>query len=512
MHTNRQTFWNHPPAPAARLGRVGRVHGNDLDTSTFSLVFKHLPKLSKPGIMRGERQVSVAVHEIEGEVFDSDQVILSHKACADLVKIIRSLISHLFVQAGNTPVGFSLAAAPLHLSRSVTLQAAQFRQVIPQPMWIFNQLTRRKSSQTVQANVNANLSASLGKTFFRIGQFEHQANVPLFANPLDDRVLDNRPVRDSSVVAHPHFAHALHVERSTPMYILAQLASITVGVFNAIETAATFETRKARLFPRLQTAKEGSKRLIQASQEVLQAGCVDLPQRIGVISAHISKVRPLRSVTNPLPRLSIGSDPLLEGGIVSQPGLPEQKVQLFRLLAIRAKEVLVRAKHNLTRLLHLDISLDSFLGDVTDWAHVVASTPHVRQSGTQLGKLLAQYPGCIPLELVGKALGRFIRVALDEQVNVVGHDFKRLNHYIQFLSFLIQQGAQFLGNLADQHFAAVCGTPNEVILQRVNTACIPTIPCVDHRTSVLRHSVFVNYLHERRERLPLLPEGNSPRR
>jgi hypothetical protein len=30
MNTNRPTFWNHAPAPATRLGGVGRVHDDDL--------------------------------------------------------------------------------------------------------------------------------------------------------------------------------------------------------------------------------------------------------------------------------------------------------------------------------------------------------------------------------------------------------------------------------------------------------------------------------------------------
>lgn len=46
MHTNRQTFWNNTPASAAHLGCVGRVHGDNWDTGTFSLVFKHLSEQS----------------------------------------------------------------------------------------------------------------------------------------------------------------------------------------------------------------------------------------------------------------------------------------------------------------------------------------------------------------------------------------------------------------------------------------------------------------------------------
>ena len=42
MYTNRQSLWNEAPTPTARLCCVRRIHGDNLDTSFFRFVFKHL--------------------------------------------------------------------------------------------------------------------------------------------------------------------------------------------------------------------------------------------------------------------------------------------------------------------------------------------------------------------------------------------------------------------------------------------------------------------------------------
>jgi hypothetical protein len=230
-----------------------------------------------------------------------------------------------------------------------------------------------------------------------------------------------------------------------------------------------------------------------------------------MVSTHIPKVCPLRSVADPLARFLVGRNPLLQGSMVGQSGLPEQKIQLSDLLVIRAKEVLVRAKHILTRLLHFDIALDAFFGNVADCANGISYAPQTRKSGTQLRKLLTQPPRSVSLELVCKALWRFGRVTFDKQANVVRHDFKRLNRYFQFLSLLIKQGAQFLGNLTHQHLAPILRTPDQMIFQGVNASCIAAMPRIVHRTRVLKHPIFVKHVSERRAGLPLPPKGSSSR-
>ncbi|HNT55552.1 MAG TPA: hypothetical protein PKG95_12605 [Anaerolineaceae bacterium] len=78
---------------------------------------------------------------------------------------------------------------------------------------------------------------------------------------------------------------------------------------------------------------------------------------------------------------------------------------------------------------------------------------HRRHAEAPFGKLLAQHLGDVPLELIGKMLRGFGRVALAEQVNLVGHHFQRLNRHLQRLRILEQQPAQFVSNFTHQNFA-----------------------------------------------------------
>jgi len=454
MNTNRQALGDNPPAPAARLGGVGRVHGDDLDTSFFRFVFKHLPQQSKASVVRGEGKMSVSVHESEFDVFNRDQVIFGDEPGADLVQIIRPLIGNPLMQAGNLSVGFLQPVAPPGLPGSVALNAAQSRKVLSQPAGVLDQLARRESGKAFQAKVDAYLLSGEDVPFCGIREFKHQANIPTISDSLDNGVLDPRASGNRTMIAHPHFPHVLNIERSAPMFILAQFAAVPVGIFDTVEAIPTLETGISGFLSCLQVAKESGKAFIQTAQQVLKAGSIDLSKHLEIFTAHISEMRPLRSVSYSFARLSVGGNALFQGKIVDQPGLPQQEIQLFRLLIFRAKEVFVSTKHLLSRLLHLDIMSNSFLGDVTNRANVVAPAPQTWQAGSQ-----------------------------------------------------------FFRNLSHQDLASAFRTPNKVIFQRENATCITDIPCVTHRTSVLHYSILVHHLapSERRCGLPLSPKDDSPR-
>lgn len=204
MNTNEQTFWHATPTAATRLGGIGRVHGDNLDTGTFSLVFKHLPKQSKPRVMRGPGQVSVAVHKTKREVFNGYQVVFRHHPLADLTKAVYPLVGNLLMQASYLAVCFPLTTAPFCLSGEVTLQAAKFCKVFPQPARLLNQLARWKGCKAFPANVKSNPTTAKGLSCARIWQLKHQAGVPTVIDPFDYGVFDVGLIRDAPVVAHPH--------------------------------------------------------------------------------------------------------------------------------------------------------------------------------------------------------------------------------------------------------------------------------------------------------------------
>lgn len=362
MNANRQTFWNQIPTPAARLGGIGRIHSNHRNTSALSLVFKHLPELPKPRIVGRQRQMIISVHKGESEVFNRDQVMFGYQAVADLMQIIRSLISYLLVQAGYLLVGFTLSVASLDLPGSMTGKTTKFCLARSQPVGVFNQPSGRKGGETFQTNIHTHLLSRLDKSLFRLGQLQHQADIPAFADTPDYRMFDPRLGRDFSVVAQPDFADVLNVERPSAVVVLEQLAAIAIRVFDTMETLAAFEARKTCFFSRFQAAKEGRKGFVQAAQEVLQAGSVDLPEGVRLGSADVAKMRPLCAIANPLPCIPIGRYALFEGGIVDQTGLPQEKVQLACLFRIWTKEVFVGTQHQRPHLLHLDEPITGVAG------------------------------------------------------------------------------------------------------------------------------------------------------
>ena len=485
MNTNGQTFWNNFPAAAKRLGGVGRVHSDYLCTSFFRFVLKHMSEQAKPRIVRGERQVAIAVHKAERKIFNRNQVVIRNEAAANFVKIVSPLVRNLFMQSGNVRIRFSLALTAFDLSGSVTLKAAQLCEAFTQPAGIVNQFPSSQGGKTFQSHIYPNLLLGWDTLLFYVGKIQHQTGIPTVVDLLDDNVLDRCSVWDCPMIANPHISHVLDVKAHAPVFVLPQLAPVPVGVFQALETTASLETGEAWLFSRLQTAKESREGFVQTAEKVLEARSIQSAKGIGVFTTQVSELCPLRPVANPLARFLICHYPLFEGSIVNQSGPPQQKVQPFRLFSILAKEVFVRAEHTLARLLNLDVPLHGFFGYVTHRANGNPSDQQARHVRTQVRVKLAQYPRGISLGLVGKALESFGWVALDKQLNVIRYDFKCLNRYVQLLRFLIQQGAQLIRKFTNQHFAPIFRTPNHVIIQRINAARIAPIARVIYRTSVL---------------------------
>jgi len=501
MRTNRQIFWDNRTAPAARLGCIGGIHGNDLDTSFFRFVFKVLPKQSKPGVVGSAGKMSVTVHKGEGEVLDRNQVKLTDDGIGSFVKEVAALTGYPFMKRSDLGVSFPQAGTTPDLTSCVTLKSAKFGKICLQRAGIVNQYTGGKGSQGFQSHVNSNHLFCGDARLDRIGQLYHQAGEPALIDLLDNHMLNLRLDGNRSVIAHSHLTDILDIEAHPSIIVLPQLASVAIRIFDAFETAAALEPGKAGGVSGLDSAEERGKGFIEATKRLLETGSIDSSKCIRVLAAQVSKMRTLGPVVNPLARFLIGGNSLLKSGIICQPGLPKQKIQMFQLLSVWAKEVLVSTEHHLTRLLHFNVPLDGFFGNMTYRADVVTPAPQARQSGAKLWELLAQQSRGVAFELVGKALRCFGWVAFDKQMNVVWHDFECLNRNVQLLGLLVQQGAQFFRNLPCENFATILWTPNQVIFQGENASCIAPIPCVAHRASISHNSLSVNYLtKERRER------------
>ena len=345
MNTNRQTFRHNGATPAARLGCIERIHGNDLDTSFFRFVFKVLPEQSKPGVVGSAGKMSVTVHKAEGKVFNCDQVKLLDDGIGSFVKEVAALIGDQLVKCSDLGISLTLAGTAPDLTGSMTLKAAKFGKIGLQRAGVVNQFTGGKGGEGFQPHVNSDHLFCRDARLDRIGQLDHQTSIPAQIGLLDDHMLDLSLDGNRSVIAHPHLADVLDVETHPSIAILAQLATVTVGKFDTFEAALALEPGKAGGVSGLDSAEERGKGFIETAKQLLEAGGVDPTKRIGVLPAQISKMRPLSRIIDPFARFLIGGNSLLQSSVIDQAGLPQKEVQSLSLLGRRAQEILESADH-----------------------------------------------------------------------------------------------------------------------------------------------------------------------
>ena len=109
------------------------------------------------------------------------------------------------------------------------------------------------------------------------------------------------------------------------------------------------------------------------------------------------------------------------------------------------------------------------------------------------GELCPQGPAGRALEVVGEPGRGGVGTAAGEQVDVVGHDLQRLDTPALFGALGGDQLTEPVGDPAIEDGAAVLRAPDEVILQRIDAACVPFVACRTHVLSIAHNSIPVNY-------------------
>ena len=151
-----------------------------------------------------------------------------------------------------------------------------------------------------------------------------------------------------------------------------------------------------------------------------------------------------------------------------------------------------------TGLLVGDIPPNSLLRDCADAAHLVTAAPHAGQPRLEPRKFASQFVRREAFELRRNMRGSEARVGLDKQVNVVRHNFQRVNRGVQFLRFAIKQLPQSLLDGTNEYFESVLRTPDEVILERVQGSDADSVAIVNHTSSVARKLEICKKSHRRR--------------
>ena len=192
MHADIQALGNKLTTTAARLRGVCGVHERDMTTSIYRFVSQQRLEHSQPSIVRAERQVRIAQHEIEVEVFECDQAIGVNEPKGELVIKVTADVGNVFVQLGDQQ---ALILAPIGTTSSATkaaLRSAQFGKACSQPAGIVNQRAVRQAEQSQQAHIRANRRTAIGVSGQRVGQVKHQGDIPAARFVLEHAMLDLR--------------------------------------------------------------------------------------------------------------------------------------------------------------------------------------------------------------------------------------------------------------------------------------------------------------------------------
>lgn len=161
-----------------------------------------------------------------------------------------------------------------------------------------------------------------------------------------------------------------------------------------------------------------------------------------------------------------------------------------------------------TGLLIGDVSLYGRFRNSADAADVIATAPERRHARFKPREFFSQFVRGESLELSSKVRGSPPRVRLNEHVNVVGHNFQRVNLSVQFCRPLIQQLSQAFLHGSDENLQAILGTPHQVILERVDGSSTNAISSINHETSV-PPTLDIRKQINKEDRIPLPAEASS---
>ena len=388
MYAHRQTLFDQLPTPAATLAGVGRVHHNQLATSLFHFVCQHLGEHPQACIVRGQRQVSVRVHELEVEVFDRNQGMPLSQRSGELVPVIVALVGDLLMQTRYLPDRFAPALAAFLPSGHPALGHPQPGQRGSQPSWVIDQLAFALRQQGTQAHVDPDWPAFWNLFLLPLGQLQHQADIPFVVDPFDDHMLDDCSLRDRAVVDQLDLADVLQVEAPLSVVLLAQLAAIAVAVLDALEAVIAFEARESWSLSGFEPAEESGEGLVQPAQHLLHAGGIQQAVFLRAMVTLIAEVRPLGGITDALPGFLVSDNALLQSSVVQPTCLGEQVVKGGGLCPVGPQAVLVGPDHLILLLLRFYILLDGFcqhfpvIGDVASGSNINIEQLYYKQIET----------------------------------------------------------------------------------------------------------------------------------
>ncbi len=319
----------------------------------------------------------------------------------------------------------------------------------------------------MQPHVDADFGQSVGDER-NIRHVKHQVDVPAATLPLKDNMLDSRLGGQRAVKLHLQAADVLHVEHGCRLGGWCELATVAVGVFEAVEALCRLVAWVAGRLTRFHPPKERGVRFVQPPQEVLQAAGVQQDTRL---FAPRAQVRPLFQRFHAFALRFPGVATLVERGVVDLAALFQQQVKSLTFGATGVEAVFVGAYHRLLPLLFVDVASYRFRTDVPCRADVVRARPQRWQAAFQAGELFPQSVGCCPLQAKHNLLDRQGGRKRRKQVNVVGLNNEFQHRAAKLCDFLVKHFRKTHTDRTTKHRTPKLWRPDEVVVDAV--LCVP---------------------------------------
>ncbi len=284
--------------------------------------------------------------------------------------------------------------------------------------------------------------------------------------------------------------------------IVFQLATIAVGVLNALEPTLALKTRIARCCPmgsyvclanlwltdpigsRFNAAKECRECLIQLAEGMLQTAGVE--NQITEAVTPVAKIRPLVDRTLSGARCFVGVLALLQRPVVHLAVLLKQQVQCRPFSLAGIQTIFVGALHLGSPLLR-DVPLDCLSADISCGSDIIRTGPQGRQPTPQEGEFLSQLMTRCPFELVNYLSNRNRWRKASKQVNVIWHDNQFQYLTVHSFDLLRNQFSKAFAHFTFKHPAAILWAEYEVVVNVVMR--VSSLFCIHKR---IIHPQFVS--------------------
>jgi hypothetical protein len=388
------------------------------------------------------------------QIFVGDESVLITEFPRRFVMKVFSLIGDVVVKFRNRFHRLFAAIATLFFTGERVLCDPELLLRFLKELRRLHELAIARNQKRFQAQVNANGRIG-GRYDFDIREFQMKNSVPFTG------FAANRYGSDAGICGE--FAMPFDFDGADVLQgnlAVFQSTSIGVGEARRIKTPNAFKARVSRLLALLETGKEVLECGIETAKGMLTGRKVRF-REIFAPDAEFGEFGRLLAILYRLPRFFKRGLAPLKSVVVQTAMNLKRALKRIPLFAVRVKTVCKRLVHSLA-FLRFDVMSDRLLGCRANRTSIIRPTPQRGESAFQRRKFIAQNATRKPFKL-GDNLGNTPRrVVFDKKMNVVWHDFKRMNCQPDFCGFLMQKLGKTALNIANQYLAAILRTPDYV--------------------------------------------------